>query len=185
LPANTGRSFSLTVSPGEPLPDQAAVPLIATVEHRPDRLLVEDGMMKLGHRGQWGEPVADQEAEDGFAMKLFNTHYQWCLQWHIDPSLFARGAKYKLRVRIRVEKTDRVGAAFWAGVYDLDRKKGLGQIQPQTTGVQDGYQWYDVATWTPELQQYIWVGPGVFDKNSGQSSIKAVYVDQFELTRVP
>ena len=185
LPANTGRSFSLTVSPEQPLPDQAVPPLSATVEHRADRLLVEDGMMKLGHLGQWGELVADHEAEDGFAMKLFNTHYQWCLQWHIDPALFEPDAKYKLRVRIRVEKTDRVGAAFWAGVYDMDRKKGWGQIQPQTTDVQDGYQWYDVATWMPESKQYIWVGPGMFDNNGGQSAIKAVYVDQFELTRVP
>jgi hypothetical protein len=70
------------------------------------------------------------------------------------------------------------------GVYDMARKKGWGQIQPSTAKVQEGYQWYDVATWTPEADQYLWVGPGLFEKNGGQSAIEAVYVDRFELTRV-
>jgi len=41
-----------------------------------------------------------------------------------------------------------------------------------------------VATWTPEAGQYLWVGPGVFSKDGGQSAINALYVDKFELTRV-
>ena len=149
-----------------------------------DRLVIEDRMISLGRQGEWGERVPDDEAEDGFAIKLFNTHYEWCLQWHVNPTVFEPDARYKLRVRVRVAKSDREGNAFWAGVYDMARKKGWGQIQPSTAEVQEGYQWYDVATWAPEADQYLWVGPGPFKKDGGQSAIEAVYVDRFELSRV-
>lgn len=149
-----------------------------------DRLVIEDRMMSLGRPGEWGERVADDQAEDGFAIKLFNTHYEWCLQWRVNPAVFEPGARYKLRMRVRVAKSDREGNAFWAGVYDTAEKKGWGQIQPSTAAVQEGYQWYDVATWMPAADQYLWVGPGTFKKDGGQSAIEAVYVDRFELTRV-
>jgi hypothetical protein len=149
----------------------------------PDRLLVEDRVMSLGRPGQWGERVADDRAEDGFAIKLFNTHYEWCLTWPVNPTVFDPDVKYKLRVRVRVVKTEREGNAFWAGVYDTERKKGWGSIQPHTSAVQEGYQWYDVATWTPEAKQYLWIGPGPFAKDGGQSAIEALYVDRFELVR--
>jgi hypothetical protein len=150
-----------------------------------DRLIVEERLMSLGRPGHWGERVADDQAEDGFAIKLFNTHYEWCLQWHVNPTVFEADTNYRLRVRVRVAKTARQGNAFWAGVYDVARKKGWGQIQPTTSAVPDGYQWYDVATWTPEANQYLWIGPGPFAKDGGQSAVEAVYVDRFELTCVP
>ena len=156
----------------------------AAGQRRAGRLIVEDRLMNLGRPGEWGERVPDDQAEDGFAIKLFNTHYEWCLQWRVNPTVFEPDAKYKLRVRVRVVKTEREGSAFWAGVYDSARKKGWGQVQPNTTAVQEGYQWYDVAAWTPEADQYLWVGPGPFTKDGGQSAIEAVYVDRFELTRV-
>lgn len=128
--------------------------------------------------------MPDPAAEDGFAAKLFNTHFEWCMQWRFDPALFEPETQYRLRVRIRVEKGEREGEAFWAGVYDTARKKGYGGASPATTDVGEGYQWYDVATWLPEAGQYVWVAPGRFDQKGGQSSaIKAVYVDKLELTR--
>jgi hypothetical protein len=151
---------------------------------RAARLIIEDRMMSIGRPGEWGERVPDDEAEDGSAIKLFKTHFEWCLQWHVNPTVFEPDAEYKLRVRVRVVKTEREGSAFWAGVYDAARKKDWGQIQPNTAAVQGGYQWYDVATWTPEADQFLWVGPGPFNKDGGQSAIEAVYVDRFELTRV-
>jgi hypothetical protein len=52
--------------------------------------------------------------------------------------------------------------------------------------VKDGYQWYDVATWQPEAKQYVWIGPGRFNKEKlkANPAIKAVYVDRIELVRV-
>ncbi len=155
----------------------------STAQPPADRLVIEDRMMSLGRPGEWDERVSDSEAEDGSAIKLFNTHYEWCLTWRVNPTVFEPGAKYKLRARVRVAKSDRQGNAFWAGVYDTARKRGWGQIQPATSAVKDGYQWYDVATWTPETNQYIWVGPGTYPKDGGQSAIEAVYIDRFELTR--
>ncbi len=152
--------------------------------HRAGRLIVEDRMMRFGRPGEWGERVVDDDAEDGSAIKLYNSHFEWCLQWHVNPLVFDRNAEYRLRVRLRVVKSERKGNAFWAGVYDMTRKKSWGQIQPNTADVQNGYQWYDVATWTPEAGQYLWVGPGQFTKEGGKSAIEAVYVDRFELTRV-
>lgn len=148
------------------------------------RLVIEDRLMNLSRPGQWGEVVSDEQAEDGSAIKLFNTHYEWCLQWHVNPTVFEPDARYKLRVRVRVEKADRQGNAFWAGIYDSAEKKSWGQIQPGTDKVSDGYQWYEVATWSPQSDQYLWMGPGPFDKEEAESAIEAVYVDRFELTRV-
>ena len=183
LDGRATKTFRLAL---QPLDAVANVPKLEVAQaHQPRRLVIEECLAGLGRPGVWGEVVPDEAADDGFAAKLFNTHYEWCMQWRLDPSWFEPGTKYRLRMRIRVAKTDREGEAFWAGVYDYGRKKGYGQIAPKTTDVKDGYQWYDVTTWTPEENQYVWIGPGMFDKKGGKrSAIAAVYVDKFELTRV-
>jgi hypothetical protein len=174
--------FKLLLRPFEKVAD---LPVVKVPDsHLADRLVVEEWIIGLARPGEWGEIVPDEDAENGFAAKLFNTHYEWCMQWSFDPIWFAADARYKVRMRIRVEKTARQGEAFWAGVYDVARKKGHGQISPKTTEVGDGYQWYDVATWLPETNQYIWAGPGRFDKAAGEpSAIQALYVDKFEMVR--
>ena len=183
LPGRGTKSLTLRVTPIDKVVD---VPQVTVAkEHRADRLVAEECLLGLGRVGTWGEFVSDPLAGNGSAVKLFNTHYEWCLQWRFDMSLLESGSKYKLRARIRVEKTDREGEAFWAGVYDYGRKRSWGQINPKTSAVKEGYQRYDVTTWLPEGSQYIWVGPGRFDKKGGgTSAIEAVYVDKLELVRV-
>jgi len=182
LPGRGTLAFPLILTPLDPVSGVPAIPVAK--QHEPKRVVIEECLINLGRPGAWGELVADPDAEDGFAAKLFNTHYEWCLQWPIEPRWFQPGAKYKARVRLRVAKSDREGEAFWAGVYDSAKKTGHGQIQPKTSEVRDGYQWYDVAAWTPEDKQYVWVGPGRFDKQGGKpSAIEAVYVDRLEFTR--
>ncbi|MDX9979661.1 MAG: DUF4838 domain-containing protein [Lentisphaeria bacterium] len=169
-----------------PVPDGLPEVEVPTA-HRADRIAVEDFRLGIGRRGEWGDYVDDPLAEDGTALKLFNTHYEWCTQWRIDPTLFDPGTTYRVRMRIRVEKTGQAeGEAFWAGVYDTVRKTGFGQVQPKVGEVADGYQWYEVATWIPEASQYIWIGPGRFEKDqvAANPAIQAVYVDRFELVRV-
>jgi hypothetical protein len=156
-------------------------------EHRAERLTIEDFQLSIGRRGQWGDYVSDPLAADGTALKLYNTHYEWCTQWRVDPSWFEKAGQYKVRMRIRVDKSGQGdGEAFWAGVYDTARKRGYGQIAPKVSQVQDGYQWYDVATWQPEAKQYVWIGPCRFDKKTLKTNpaIKAVYIDRIELVRV-
>jgi hypothetical protein len=170
-----------------PLAHVEDLPSISLPEaHSPERLVIEDGMLSIGHYGEWGEQVADPDAEDGSAAKLFGTHYEWCVQWFVDPTWLAPGARYAVRMRLRVEKSGTPGKAFWAGVYDAQRRRGLGQTETTVDQLGDGYQWYEVATWTPEAGQYVWAGPGPFDQKGGATSaVKAVYLDRLELVRVP
>jgi len=184
LDPRTKSEFALSL---QPLPPVAGLPSVRTKgDHSPDTVVIEDCFIGLGRPGEWGDWVADEDAEDGFAVELFNTHYEWCLQWPVDPGLFVPGAEYKVRARIKVKKSDRKGEAFWAGVYDIRNKKGRGQIAPNTDDVGDAYKWYELATsWVPKSEQYVWVGPGRFDNKGGETSaIEGVFVDRFEFRKV-
>jgi hypothetical protein len=171
-----------------PVDGKLALPAVKVPKtHRADRLTIEDYRLSIGRRGEWGDHVKDPIADDGAALKLYNTHYEWCAQWRVDPSWFEEEGKYTVRMRVRVEKSGKGdGEAFWAGVYDVARKRSYGEIRPKVSEVKDGYQWYDVATWKPELKQYVWIGPGNFDKATLKTNpaIKAVYIDRIELVRV-
>ncbi len=149
------------------------------------RAIVEDTLLSLGNRGKWGDTVADPLAEDGSAMKLYNTHYEWCTTLPFSQVAFDPGKKYRIRMRVRVEKVPgKEGEAFWSGVYDTKNKKGCGGCERKTSVVGDGYAWYDVAEWVPETAHYFWIGPGRFDKKNGASAIKALLIDKLELVRV-
>ncbi len=150
------------------------------------RATVEDTALSLRQRGTWGDTVADPLAEDGSAMKLFNTHYEWCTTLPFSRVACDAGATYRIRMRVRVEKEPgRDGEAFWAGVYDSKNKQGYGGVERKVSTVQDGYAWYDVAEWVPERDHYFWIGPGRFDKAGGATSaIKALYIDRLTLERL-
>lgn len=145
----------------------------------------EDTVLSLNKRGTWGDTVKDPLAGDGSAMKLYNTHYEWCTTLQFRHVAFDPGATYRLRMRVRVEKAPgKSGEAFWAGIYDPKHKKGLGGVDRKVSVVKDGYAWYDVAEWVPERDHYFWIGPGRFDKAGGATSaIKALYIDKLELIR--
>jgi hypothetical protein len=150
-----------------------------------DRVTVEDTQLSLGNRGTWGDTVSDPLAADGSAMKLYNNHYEWCTTLQFRNVAFDRGQKYRLRMRVRVEKKPGLdGEAFWAGVYDAGNKRSCGGAERKTTQVGDDYEWYDVAEWVPDTAHYFWIGPGRFDKESGSSAIKALYIDRVDIERV-
>ena len=147
---------------------------------------VEDKYMTLHKEGTWGARVDDPLAEDGKALKLFNSHFEWCVGFSAGCVEFKPGVKYNVRARIRVEKARDGGEAFWAGVYNPVDKHLSRMIQPRTEAVKDGgYVWYDVAAWTPRADgaEYFWLGPGRFGPD-GKSSIKAVYLDKIEIAPV-
>jgi hypothetical protein len=187
IKADAGREPQKASYTIRPLAAVTGLPEVKAPEsHTANRFVIEDCLLSIGHYGEWGEHVADPEADDGAAARLYGTHFEWCTQWFVDPGWFTPGAQYTVRMRIKVEKSGTPGKAFWAGVYDTLRRRGFGQIEPLVDQVADGYQWYDVATWTPEAGQYIWIGPGMFDKKNGAASaVKAVSVDRIELVRVP
>ena len=143
---------------------------------------IEDSSLPVSNRGKWGDHVADPKAGDGRALKLYNTHYSWCTMLPMGRIAFEPGRKYRLRVRVRVDK-ECDGEAFWAGVYSKGASRGRGGIEPRTSDVLDGeYCWYDVLTWTPAPDEYFWIAPGRFNAD-GRSAIKAVFVDKIEFIR--
>lgn len=161
----------------------------ASWERQSGRLAeIEDTLLRLSKRGQWGDTVADAAAGDGTAMKLYNTHYEWCTGFSFRKVAFDEGARYKLRARVRVEKIPGApdGEAFWLGVYDYANKKGCGGRDIKCSQIGDGYQWFDVAEWVPEEAHDFWIGPGRFDlkTHAASPSYKAVYIDKLELSRV-
>jgi hypothetical protein len=163
-----------------------ANPAAASVSESRSQAVAEDNVISLGQRGTWGDTVRDPLAEDGSALKLFNTHFEWCATLPFKHVAFDPGKRYRIRMRVRVEKeSGSVGEAFWAGVYDAANKKDRGGCVRKTSETGDGYTWYDVAEWTPERDHYFWIGPGRFDKQGGAASaIKALYLDNLEIIRV-
>jgi hypothetical protein len=151
------------------------------------KAVVEDAVLSLSKRGTWGDTVKDPLAEDGSAMKLYNTHYEWCTTLPFSRVAFDPGDRLRLRMRVRVEKApEKSGEAFWAGVYDPKGKKGFGGCERKTADVGDDYAWYTVAEWQPEAAHYFWIGPGRFDQKGGNASaIRALYVDRLEIERLP
>ncbi|MDA3925439.1 MAG: DUF4838 domain-containing protein [Kiritimatiellae bacterium] len=148
-------------------------------------VMIEDTLLYLGRRGTWGDTVKDPLAEDGSAMKLYNTHFEWCTSFRFSHVAFDPGTHYKIRMRVRVEKeAGKTGEAFWSGIYDTKNKKSCGGCVRKTSDITEDYTWYDVAEWIPERAHYFWIGPGRFDKNNGTSAIHALYIDKLELIRL-
>lgn len=148
---------------------------------------IEDTLFALVRRGQWGDTAKDPLAEDGSAMQLFNTHYEWCASFRMSRVAFDAGKCYRLRMRARVEKNPgRDGEAFWAGIYDPEKKRGCGQITRNTKDVGDDYEWYTISDWQPEPHHYFWVGPGRFDNKTftANPALKALYIDKLEISRI-
>jgi hypothetical protein len=146
------------------------------------RLFIEEYQMKM-QSIRWGKIVADYRTGNGEALQLFNTHFEWCVQVMPDLSIFTPGVEYAVRFRIRVDaKPGKKGMAFWAGLYDMTNKTGLGQISPKVTEVDGEYHWFTIAKWVPNVKNNVmaWCGPGKFDDGDA-TSINAVYVDCMEI----
>ena len=140
------------------------------------RVEVEERHLNLSNPGTYGAFVEDPLAEDGKALKLFNTHFDWCTTFGMGNGVFRPGVKYTVSIRARVE-TQADGEAFWAGVHDGALEKGRGGIEPRTSDVSADYRWYDVLTWKPRLGEYLWIGPGRFNAD-GKSAITALWIDK-------
>ena len=157
-------------------------------EQGQSKAFIGHDLLALHRRGEWGETVPDPLTESGTAMKLFNTHYEWCAAFHIKHLAFDTGKRYKIRARLRVDAIPgKDGEALWAGVYDTKTKKDCGSISRRTGEVTAGYEWYDVAEFIPNTDQYFWIGPGRFDKNTLPSNpaINALYLDKLEISILP
>lgn len=126
-----------------------------------------------------GVVVDDPLAADGQALRI--TSYDWCADFPMIEFDYDPGTEYTIRVRVRVEKTPGVkGNAFWMGIYDKETEASVSQIVKTADETGDGYAWYDAATWRPAPRQWLWIGAGLYEK---ESAVKAVYVDQIQIIR--
>ncbi len=150
------------------------------------RLVLEDAGFAVGKPGEYAVRAEDPLAGDGQAVKMLNTHYEWCVGQGFDEIVFEPGVKYVLRARVRVEpKAGRAGEAFWMGVYGWSRRKDVFVLSPKVGEVKPGYQWYELPAWTPTAPQRFWIGPGRFNKKTGEtSSVEGVWIDRIELVAV-
>ena len=105
------------------------------------------------------------------------------MQFPISRIAFEPGAKYKLRLRVRVDSR-RDGMAFSAGVYSTDDRKSPGSANFKTSQTPNEYAWYDILTWTPRAGEILWIAPGTFG-DDGKSSVNGVYIDKAEFVRCP
>ena len=158
--------------------DGSFVPAAASAD---GRIEVEERHIGLANPGKFGVFVDDLLADDGRAMKLFGTHFEWCSTFGMDNCAFEPGRKYVLSVRARAE-VERDGEAFWTGVYDKVDECGRGGIEPRTSDVSKEYRWFDILEWEPKRSEYLWIGPGRFGKD-GKSAVKAVWIDKIAFRR--
>ena len=143
---------------------------------------LQENVISCLQRGTWGEYVEDPKASDGRALKLFNTHHEWCCQFLMRRIKFEPGVQYTVRVRVRCEKAS-AGEAFWAGIYNPVKKQSIGRIYPTTDEVGTDYAWYEVCTWAPNDDEYLWIGPGRFNAD-GTSAIRSLWIDKIDFSAV-
>ena len=138
--------------------------------------------MPLARPGVWGEYAVDEKAGDQSALKLFGTHYEWCVQFHPFRSLETNGKTWRVRARVRIDPRSPEGEAFWAGIYDPVTRRDVAGISVSAKEANGTYRWFTVAEhWKPAPDDFIWMGPGRFGKGK-PSAISAVYLDCIECT---
>ena len=153
-----------------------------------DSAVIEEEKLKLYKPGQYGDRIQEPQAGDGWAYKLFPSHYEWCVMADLSSIAYDPGAKYRISARVRVDKKENgKGQAFWSGVYDyLNNRDAASGYAPQIADVKDGYQWYTISTLRPSPGHHFWFGPGMFDKKQTDHSLahNGVYLDCIRIERV-
>ena len=137
---------------------------------------LQESALSLVKPGEYGEFVEDPTASDGRAVKLFNSHYEWCAMLMMNRIAFEPGVKYRVRARLRSEATKK-GTAFSAGVFNERTWKLAGHTAVRTDRVGSDYAWYDICTFVPNDGEYFWIAPGALNKN-GDKAANALWLDK-------
>ncbi len=137
----------------------------------------EDSAFGFFREGELSGRAADEKAEDGTAAWQPGRTTEWSISWTIPMPRDARPGTYRLRARIRVDRTGETGPAFHVGVYDKEAKKGLGEIRVQAKDAPNGeYRWYDVCELELKPGRYAYVAP-----YNNESVVQRIWTDRFEL----
>ena len=131
--------------------------------------------------------VRDPGALSGEVYLFDGTHHEWSVGVDAARFLVDPGAKFRVRVRFRADKTGKQGEIFRAGVYDPVAKKNVvsGFCIRDTDVKGSGYAWYDLFSWEPKGSEFFWLSPGIFDRGKlkRNESFTALAVDRIELVR--
>ncbi len=146
---------------------------------------LQECALTLDRPGEFGAFVDDPLASDGRAVKMFNSHHEWCVMLMMNRIAFEPGVKYRVRARVRCEgATPARGNAFTAGVFDERKWKTTGQAVRRANAVGPNYAWYDICTFVPNDGEYFWIAPGGLNKD-GDKNASAVLLDKISFEPVP
>ena len=145
---------------------------------------LQECALTLDRPGEFGAFVDDPLASDGRAVKMFNSHHEWCVMLMMNRIAFEPGVKYRVRARVRCEgATTARGNAFTAGVFDERKWKTTGQAVRRANAVGPNYAWYDICTFVPNDGEYFWIAPGGLNKD-GDKNANAVLLDKISFEPV-
>ena len=146
---------------------------------------LQECALTLDRHGEFGAFVDDPLASDGRAVKMFNSHHEWCVMLMMNRIAFEPGVRYRVRARVRCEgATTARGNAFTAGVFDERKWKTTGQAVRRANAVGPNYAWYDICTFVPNDGEYFWIAPGGLNKD-GDKTANAVLLDKISFEPVP
>lgn len=144
----------------------------------------DDFSIQLGANNHvYGEKVRDAETASGHALKVNTDRNGPVAKLSFANVAFDRGAKYRLRVRVKVEKAEDAtrGEAFYAS---LNRDyKPVREAFIDVADVSDDYAWYDLGSirLTDDLE--FGFGCGRYAKGGGRLAVKHVLLDKLELKK--
>ena len=144
---------------------------------------LQESALSFDKPGEYGEFVDDPLASDGRAIKMFNSHHQWCAMLMMNRIAFEPGVKYRVRARLRCAALVG-GNAFTAGVFDERTWKLAGQVSVRADRMGTDYAWYDICTFVPNDGEYFWIAPGGLNKD-GDKNANAVLLDKISFEPVP
>ena len=133
-------------------------------------------------RGEVGRRIDDPAATAGRAIMAYSKFYGWRVKYFFRNLAFDKGVKYRVRVRLRAEKTGNPGEAFAAGLYDKNQKpQNLARKHFDVGETSDGYGWYTIGELTPTDTSMVWIAtakPSVMPP-----ATTAIVVDAMEISR--
>lgn len=148
---------------------------------------VESGRLDVCGVGRDVDWVKDAEATQGKALKFRNTKWNWNARLDLPGNVFDKDKSYRLRVRIKVEKTPGgSGNVLAAGFFNPNTRKEHSARSLSAADVADGrWQWVDLGLFTPQESQYLWIMAGQFDRKTydRNPAVEAVYLDRVEISR--
>lgn len=141
--------------------------------------LAEEDVFTIYELGKECEIVDDPDAGNGKAVRIFPNIRNWVVQLKCDGMIVDPGAKYALRVRVKVGEGDCPPGkiVFRAGVSNRkgkDPESFSKSFQRKSAAIGE-YKWYDVGDLTPKAGRYVWV--------SGEGPV-GTFVDCIEIRRV-